>query len=268
MTISKSLKSLALIAACSALNAQAGTAPAPAPAAPAPAPAAATSPWSGSLTLGYDTDYIYRGVEVFGYGRAEDLFTASLDLNYQINDRLTWNIGAWYGNSVADADYDEIDLYTKLLYKVNDSFSFGPSFRFYNYPYILRGNSDQYEIGLEGIWTPCANVTVNAGAFYETESEGFYAELGATYTYKINDTFSLVPGALVSYLDRDSSSFGLGTSDFNHASFFVKAPVALRENVTLTPYVALNVPLDGVDEITLDTQDDEFYGGVSLSVGF
>lgn len=264
MTISKTIKSLALVAACSALNATAGVAPAPAP---MPAPAS-TSLWSGSVTLGYDTDYIFRGVEVFGYGRAEDLFTASLDLNYQVSDRLTWNFNAWYGNSVADADYDELNLYTKLLYKVNDSFSFGPSFRYYSYPYLSGGNSDQYEIGLEAAWVPCANTTVNLGAFYETESEAFYAELGVSYVYKISDRFSLVPGAVVSYRDRDSSSFGASASDFNHAAVFLKAPIALKENVTLTPYVAVNFPLDGVDDVTFDTQDDEVYGGVSLSVGF
>ena len=264
MTLSTTIKSLALIAACSALNAQAGVTPAPV----APAPAPSVSPWSGSVTLGYDSEYIFRGVEVYGYGKANDLFTGSIDLNYQINDRLTWNFNAWYGNSVADADYDEIDLYTKLLYKVNDSFSFGPSFKYYNYPYLDGGNFDQYEIGLEGVWSPCANTSINLGAFYETESEAFYAELGVSYLYKINDRFALVPGAVISYLDRDSSEFGASASGFNHSAVYLKAPITLKENVTLTPYIAVNFPLDAVDDITADSQDDEVYGGVSLSVGF
>lgn len=265
MTISTTIKSLALVVACSALNAQAGVAPAPAP---APLPSPSTSLWSGSVTLGYDTDYYFRGVRVYGNGPgyAEDLFTAALDLNYQINDRLTWNFNAWYGNSVADHDYDEINLYTKLLYKVNDSFSFGPSFKYYTYPFS-SGNLDQYEAGLEGVWTPCANTTVTIGAFYEFESEAFYAEIGASYLFKVTDRISLVPGALVSYVDRDSSKWAPESSDFNHASLFLKAPISLKDNVTLTPYVAVNFPLDGVEDYN-PSQDDEVYGGVSLSVGF
>ena len=264
-------KSLTLLAACSALTAQAGVTPAPA-AAPMSAP---TSLWSGSVSLGYDTDYIYRGIEVFGTGsdgRAEDLVTAALDLNYSINDRLTWNMNAWYGSSAAsNTNYEELDLYTRLLYKVNDQFSIGASFKYYYYPTFSGTSYDsQYEPGIEAVWTPCANTTVNIGAFYETESEAFYAELGVNHVWKINDMFSLVPGAVISYLDRDASAFGSGASDFNHAAIYLKAPIALKSNVTLTPYVAVNIPMDGVDDTTFAPggQDDEFYGGVSLSVGF
>jgi hypothetical protein len=265
MTISNTIKSLALVVACSALNAQAGVAPAP-----APLPSPSTSLWSGSVTLGYDTDYYFRGVRVYGSGSgyAEDLATAALDLNYQINDRLTWNLNAWYGNSVADHNYDEIDLHTKLLYKVSDTFSFGPSFTYYTYPYTTGGGSwDQYEFGLEGVLTPCANTTVGIRALYEIESEAFYAEINASYVWKLTDRISLVPGALVSYVDRDSSKWTPESSDFNHASLFLKAPIGLMDNVTLTPYVAANFPLDGVEDYN-SSQDDEIYGGVSLSVGF
>ena len=108
------------------------------------------------------------------------------------------------------------------------------------------------------------------GVFYETESDQFYGELGLSYLYKINDMFSLVPGALISYIDRDSSSFGSAASDFNHAAVYLKAPITLGSNVTLTPYVAVNIPLDGVDDITFAPggQDEEIYGGAILAVGF
>ncbi len=271
MTNRHIIKSLTLLAACSALTAQAGVTPAPAP---APAP---ESPWFGSVTLGYDTDYIYRGVEVYGTGadgRAQDLVTGSLDLNYRINDRWTWNMNAWYGSSAnSDTNYEELDLYTRLLYKVNDQFSFGPSFKYYYYPTFSGTSYDaQYEPGLEAVWTPCANTTVNIGAFYETESEAFYAELGVNYLYKINDTFALQPGAVISYVDRDSSVFAPSSSDFNHAAIYLKAPITLKSNITLTPYVAVNFPLDGVDDYSQwlndNDQDTTFYGGATLSVGF
>ena len=158
MTIRNLTTSLALLAASSALTAQAGT---PAPAAIAPAPA--SSPWTGSITLGYDTDYIYRGVQVYsGEVYAKDLFTATLDLNYQINDKWSWNINAWYGNSFDDdSNYDELDLYTRLMYKVSDTLSIGPSFKYYYYPVFNHTNYDeQFEPGVEAVWLPCANTTV------------------------------------------------------------------------------------------------------------
>jgi len=270
MTIRQLTTSLAILAASSAFT-HAGT-PAPPPPPPPPEP---VSLWSGSVTVGYDTDYIYRGFEVFdGTAYARDLVTAALDLNFQVNDRLTWNFNAWYGNSFeTDSSYDELDLYTRLLYKVNDSFSFGPSFKYYYYPVFDGTNYDeQFEPGLEFVWVPCANTTVNFGAYYETESEAFYAELGVSHVFKLNDTFSLVPGAVVSYVDREDSAFAPSSSDFNHAAIYLKAPITLKSNLTITPYVAVNFPLDGVDELTgwfpLPDQDEEFYGGVAVSVGF
>jgi hypothetical protein len=274
MTIRHLTTSLALIASAGAL--MAGPEPAP----PPPPPPEPVSPWSGSLTVGYDTDYIYRGFQVVDgdFNYAEDLVSVALDLNYQINDRLTWNFNAWYANSFdPDSNYDELDLYTRLLYKVNDSFSFGPSFKYYYYPVFdnFENIDKQYEPGLEFVWVPCANTTVNFGAFYETESDAFYLELGANHVFKINDTFSLVPGAVISYIDRETSPFAPSSSDFNHAAIYLKAPITLKSNMTLTPYVAVNFPLDGIDELTDYTfgtgvrrQDEEFYAGVALSVGF
>jgi hypothetical protein len=267
---------LSLALAAGSLTAMAGT-PAPAP---APEPAPVTSLWSGSVTLGYDSKYIFRGLYV-----TDDLVTGSLDLNYTISDRLTLNLNAWYANGGGhyntpfDGDYDELNLYVKLLYKVNDQFSFGPSFRYYDYPFD-SSLFEQYEPGLEAVWLPCANTTVNMGVYYETESDALYAELGASYVYKVNDSFAIVPGAVISYLDRDDEtlyldgktlmSTGYDTSGLNHAALYVKAPITLKSNVTLTPYVAYNMPLDTIEDNDglYPGQDDQFYYGATLSVGF
>ena len=256
MTTKTTILSLAL-AAAGCCTATAGVAPAP-----APAPAPETSLWTGSVSLGYDTKYIFRGLHV-----TDDLATATLDLNYALSDRLTLNLNAWYVNGAGHGvNYDELNLYAKLLYKVNDQFSFGPSFRYYDYPFASGG--EQYEPGIEGVWTPCANTVINMGLYYETESDALYAELGASYTHKVTDTFYLVPGAVISYLDRDG--WGVNTSGFNHAALFVKAPITLGSNVTLTPYIAYNIPLETIEDNggLNPGQDDQFYGGATLSVGF
>ncbi len=272
MTIRTITKSLALLATAGALTAHAGVAPS----APAPAPApVSTSLWSGSVTLGYDSEYIYRGLEVFGDGgRAKNLVSGAFDLNYAINDRITWNFNAWYASSAENStDYNELNLYTRLNFKLNDTLSIGPSFKYYYYPFFDGGNDEQYEPGVELTWAPNAGVlagtTVNVGAFYETESEAFYFELGVNHAFKINDQFSIVPGAVISYLDRDSSSFGASASDFNHAAVYIRAPYAFKPNFTVTPYIQWNIPLDAIDDITApNDQDDRVFGGVTVSVGF
>jgi hypothetical protein len=262
MTIRNTIS--AALLACTALSAQAGTiAPGPAP---TPGPINSDF-WTGSVTIGYDTDYIFRGYEI-----SEDNAWMSLDLNFALADRWTLNFNAWYTNST-DSNYDELNLYTRLFYKVNDNFSFGPSFRWYNYPSYGDSDSDQYEPGLEFAWAPCANASVTGGVFYETETETLYVELGGSYTFKLTDRVSLVPGAVISYADTEQtltdgeSMWTDSVNGFNHATIYVKLPIMLKDNVTLTPYVAGNFPLDVVDDITGD-DDEEIYGGVSLSVGF
>jgi hypothetical protein len=272
MTIKTITKSLALVAACTSLTAYAGT-PAPAPAAPAPAPA---DLWTGSVTLGWDSDYIFRGLHV-----TDQSVTAALDLNVALSDTVTLNLNAWYLNGAGSGDpYDELNLYAKLLFKINDQFSIGPSFRYYDYPFA--GGGEQYEPGLELVWLPCPNATVNFGLFYETETDALYAELGASYTHKVNDTFSLVFGGVISYLDRDDfvaaqpllfppiPQSGFDSNGFNHGAIYVKAPITLKSNVTLTPYIAWNIPLEAIEDNggLNPGQDDEFYGGAAITVGF
>lgn len=269
MTTKTTILSLAL--AASSLTALAGT-PAPAP---APAPAPETSLWTGSVTLGYDSKYIFRGLHV-----TDDLATAGLDLNYALSDATSLNLNVWYANGAGHLDdYDELNIYGRLSHKFSDTFTGAVSFRYYDYPSVSGG--EQYEPGLEGVWTPCPNATVNMGIFWETETEALYAELGASYTYKINDTFSLVPGAVISYLDRNDYSVspllidppitsGYDISGMNHAALYLKAPITLKSNVTLTPYIAYNIPMDTIEDNDglNPNQDDQFYGGAALTVGF
>lgn len=259
MTIRNTIS--AALLACTALSAQAGVMPAST--GPGPAPTPSSDFWSGSVTIGYDTDYIFRGVEV-----SEDNFNAALDLNFALNDRWTLNLNAWYTTSTTEVtgpgiEYDELNLYGRLFYKVNDQFSFGPSLRYYTYPSV-PGAEDEIEAGLEFAYAPCANSSVTFGAFYNDDLDTIYLELGASYTFKLTDRISLVPGAVISYRDVDDTP----VSDFNHASVYVKLPITLKDNVVLTPYVAGNFPLDAVDDLTNPDQDDEIYGGVSLTVGF
>lgn len=223
-----------------------------------------TSMFSGSVTLGYDTDYVYRGFEVLSADgeEATNLVWGALDVNAALSDKLSLNFNTWYASS-ADSNYDELDMYTRLTYNLGPV-SIGPSFKWYHYPHYPTSIDNQYELGLEMFASPVENLALSTGAFYEFEAEQWYFQVDANYTFKINDSFSLVPGATLSYIDVDSAEFALDLSDFHHAAIYLKAPVKLAKNVVLTPYIAANFPLSDIDEV----QDDIVYGGASLSVSF
>jgi len=219
---------------------------------------------TGSVSLGYDTQYIYRGFEILSADgeEADHLVWGALDVNAALTDKLSLNFNAWYASS-AGADYDELDLYTRLTYNLGPV-QIGPSFKYYHYPRYPSPVDNQYEVGLELFASPVENLAIGLGGFYEFEAEFWYFQLDANYTIKLCDWASLVPGATVSFVEVESADFALDLDGFHHITAYLKAPIKLAKNVVLTPYIAGNFPLSDID----DVQDNIVYGGASLAVSF
>jgi len=228
---------------------------APAPIAPPPP----EEPLGVTLTVGYDSDYVYRGVEF-----AKNLVTAAIDINVPVNQMWTINAGAWYGDSVDDSfvlggSYHELDLYAAVLAKVG-AFTIGPKYQ--HYFFFGDGGhalSDIDEVGLTAS-APLGPIDWVGGAYYDFTADGWYLETGISHTFKINEWLSLVPAALISY-----ASDYYGVDGFNHIKLSLSAPIRLSKTATLTPYVAGNIPIDSLKDLG---EDERIYGGVSLSVSF
>ncbi|MEQ1843234.1 MAG: TorF family putative porin, partial [Verrucomicrobiales bacterium] len=142
----------------------------------APAPVQpAEEPLGFSVTVGYDSHYIFRGVEF-----AENLVSAAIDGTLPLTDMLSLNVGAWYGTSADDSgilggSFHELDLYAALLADLGPA-TVGVKFT----EYLFDGDSafnDAPEIGLL-LSTTAGPVDVIAGAYYDFEAEGFYFETG------------------------------------------------------------------------------------------
>lgn len=226
--------------------------------APAPVQPAEEEPLGITATIGYDTNYVYRGINF-----ADNLVTAALDGNFAINDTLSINAGAWYGSSVDDSfvlggSYEELDLYAALMAKLGAA-TVGLKYQHYFY----FGDSDVLEdideLGLL-LATAVGPVDLVAGAYYDFTAEGFYFETGVSHTFAVTDRISLVPAALISYGEDY-----YGVSGFNHVKLSLSAPIKLTKTATLTPYIAGNLPIDALDGLG---EEDRVYGGVTLSVSF
>ncbi len=211
-----------------------------------------------TLSGGYDTNYVYRGINF-----ADNLVTVALDGNFAISDTLSINAGAWYGSSVDDSfvlggSYEELDVYAALMAKVGAA-TVGLKYQHYFYFGDSSVLEDINEIGLL-LSAPVGPVDVIAGAYYDFTAEGFYFETGVSHTFAVTDRISLVPAALIAY-GQDY----YGVSGFNHVKLSLSAPIKLTKTATLTPYIAGNIPLDELDALG---EEDRVYGGVTLSVSF
>jgi hypothetical protein len=253
------LNSLILLALSGlAASAFAGT-PAKAPA--AIQPVVEEEPLGVTLSVGYDTHYIFRGVQF-----AENLVWGQIDATIPLTDMLSLNVGGWYGTSADDSgvpgpggSFHELDLYGALLVDLGEV-TLGLKYTRYIYDGESAGTLDDVnEVGIT-LATTLGPVDVIGGAYYDDVADGFYFETGISHTFEVTDRISIVPAALISFADDY-----YGVSGFNHIKVGVSVPIKLTKTATLTPYIAGNIPIDALDDLG---EDDQIYGGVALSVTF
>lgn len=237
----------------------AGFAQAGAPAAKAPAPVAPVDDSLGfSATIGYDSKYVFRGVD---YG--DSLITASLSIPLKLTDNLTFTFAPWYGSAAGGGrfgeDYDELDLFAGLAYDAGFA-TLGVGYTWYYFPF---SGFDTSEPSIT-IAKSFGSVNWFAGAYLDVEadagSEGFYYETGLNTTIALTDKLSLVPEAKVSY-----GTDYYGVDGFNNVVVKLGLPYALTKTATLTPYVAGSIAIDALEALG---EDSYLIGGVSLTVTF
>ena len=248
----------------------AGTAPAPAPSAPvddAGSPllnaarpciclgadntsvTSAEDPFTASLAFSYDTTFFCRGMDM-----GDDVWSAWLNADVRVMENLTWTVTSRYLD-VDETNFRELHMYTGLFYRAG-IVSFGPSFRWYhNFEGGMMENA--YDLGFQTL-VNAGPIDITAGYFYETESEGHFFEVGLSSRIPITDRFSLVPAVEIGYTD----GWMMPIKGWNHVGLRLAAPIRVIGELTVTPWIGGNLPLEALD----GGQDDELVGGVSLSI--
>ncbi len=208
-------------------------------------------PLGFEVGLGYDSKYVFRGVD-FG----DHSVWASLDYAMPITDSIDFGIGAWYESILDEGDsYEELDLLAGLSFAFG-SFDAGLGVIWYYFP---DDGSDALEIG-GSLGTSVGPVDLGSYVGYDESTDGWYFEASAETTIELTDNIALVPGALISYADSY-----YGVSGWNNVGLSLALPIALSDTATVTPYVAGSLAIDSLLAIG---EDDHFYGGVALSVTF
>ena len=234
-----------------ALFANAGD-PAPEPLPPAPAPEASGLFDEVGLTLssGWDSHYMFRGVN-FG----ENLIWTDVNLSVPVAEALELELGAWYA-SLANDDYTELDLYAGIAYSITDSLTIGLGYIWYDFP---SGGEEINEFGAS-IGYSISGVDLSGAYYYDDVTDGSYFEVGAGYSIDLSDAVSLDPGVVVGFGDDY-----YGVNGGNHVGLTLGLPIQLTKSATLSPYIAYNIPIDSLDNAG---EPEKFYGGVSLAVSF
>jgi hypothetical protein len=206
-----------------------------------------------TLTAGWDSTYLFHGVDV-----GDNWLWSKLDYNLALNDKLSFNLGAFYGH-LFDYTYNELDVYGGLTYNAGPV-NIGAGFTWYHY---FDGSTleNQYEPYLS-VSSNGLPVDVYFTGYYDFEVDGTYLETGLSKTIKLCESASLVPSVNVGY------NLGYNTDEdgWNHVGVRLALPITLSKTATLTPYIAGNFALDATEGFF--AEDNVFLGGISLSVKF
>jgi hypothetical protein len=226
----------------------------------------------GEISVGYETDYIFKGVAFAG----DSVWT---DVNYTFDGlAVPVTVGAWYLNGINDsaqgAAFDELNLYVSAALGTFAGFDVDLGYTHYTFP-EFRSNIAPlggYGEANLGISRSLGFIDLKYSLAYAfggggAAPSGWFHQLGAEKAVSLTDDISLVLGAGVAYSDGYWDGSG-----WNHYYATASLPISLNCRTTLTPYIGY---IGGPDTWIVDgifggiePQSDILHGGVALSVSF
>lgn len=211
---------------------------------------------------GYHSIYEFRGVD-FG----DDLFEGGIDFSTDLAEGLSLSGGAWYADTNG-GNFDELDLYiglTKTIGKVDVSVGY----TYYAFPGTSSANTEEVYLGVATELECGLGLSLT---YYEDIDviDGGYLEFEASKSYELSPcvNLDLAVGAAWSF-DYNADVDGGSLDGFNHYYVSVSAPWAIRDNMTLTPYIKfVGAASDFDNEFGATASEDLFLGGLILSYSF
>lgn len=248
------------------------------------------TPWyNAALSTGWDSLYMFRGVNVLrgndSYGSGLYWTDANFTWNITENDFL--NVGGWmaFGTQNAANGYKEFDAYTKYTHTIGD-LSLGLGYTFYyifSEPELFANElnvSAAYAFKLGDVTiTPSATYFFNLGPDFEdlqdqtgavpTASSYLQFRVDATVpVYK--DIVSLAPwagfGLNFDYNSKPNSSGEVKSFDgANNVELGLAIPVKINSVITVSAYGAYSYAFYDLGGVT---EPNTFWGGAKVAFSF
>ncbi|MCF6311475.1 MAG: hypothetical protein L3J39_03405 [Verrucomicrobiales bacterium] len=235
----------------------------------------AESTFSGEISAGYDTRYIFRGLW-FG----DNAVWGNVSIAKEITSKLTWSSNVFY-TDIMDNDlaYSEYNLGTALSYE-SEVGTFGIGLTYFRFLDGFSGNNgtgpggqkDTTELYVSYSRELFYGITGSLLAAYDFRIDAQYLEAGLGKTWKFNDVLSLDAAAAVGYGLNDYYSQALSGDDanaFTHVLVSVGLPIKITETAVLRPHVSANFSGDARSRGNAGSiGDEEVFYGVSFAVSF
>jgi hypothetical protein len=242
------------------------------------------TPWySASLSTGYDSLYMFRGVNVLrnsgGYGNGLWSTTASFTWNISENDFLT--VGGWMAFGLGNAGgYRELNVPVNYVHTFGDlSVGLGYTF-YYTFPQgsqffaneVNASAAYNFDLGFMSL-TPSVTYFFNFGP----DSDTGYGSVPVASSYLdlrvagsipvIGDAVSIDPWVAFGLnFDYNTESTELTPfSGANNLEFGIAIPWAINDVITLSAYGAYSIAFEDLGGVT---QPNTIWGGGKVTFAF
>jgi hypothetical protein len=240
------------------------------------------APWSGAIAQGWDSLYMYRGVNQLpgfgGYGSS--ISWTALTLAWAPTEADTFSVDTWTAFGLGGADYKEFDVTAAYARSIGD-LSLAAAYALYavlSSPGGLYCHELSISAEYEFRWGPAVLTPSLEYAFTlgPSPEHGGYVQPGAGYFEARLDAVAPVIPGLVDFspwiaaglnFDYNSRDIGNGPEPFtgaNHLEAGVSLPVTISARLSVVPYVAFSQawqPLPG-------TKRSTFWGGAAVTFSF
>jgi len=235
--------------------------------------------WNADLSTGWDSLYMFRGVNLLpdfqGYGSSLYWTDLSVTFNLTENDSLT--IGSWLAFGLGDTNYKELDVYAAYTRSFGDfELSLGYVLYailsapggLYSNEVFIDGNYT-FELGAVSI-TPGISYFFNVGPApgnggFASQASSFLQPYIVTAVPLIGDVVGLeLTNAFGTNFRYNAKSNGNIFNGGNNYEIILALPVTVTENISFSPYVAYSYQWQDL----VGTEPSTFWGGGSVSFSF
>ncbi len=208
--------------------------------------------------IGYNSEYIYRGVDL-----GSDAFEYGLDFSGSCDCGLDWAAGIWFiSPDNEDGNIDELDIYGE----VSKDVGFGTlalGFTAYTYD----SGADDSEVYLSAS-TELAGLSAGLSVFFGTDgilTDQVLIEGSLGYSFDFSNKVSGELSISAGYIADEGDGGYAGDDGYAYGNVSLSASYALSDEMTLSPYISYT---DGQSDILGASAYRGTYAGVSLAYSF
>jgi hypothetical protein len=209
--------------------------------------------------VGYNSEYIYRGVEL-----GKDAYEYGLDFAGSSDSGLDWSAGIWsISPDGEDGNVDELDIYASVSKDLGIG-SVAAGFTVYTYD---GGATDDAEVYL-GFSTQSCGVDLGLTVFYGTDGaiqDQVLLEGTIGYSFEVDSKTTANIGIAYGYMLDEGLAGNYSNDDGEvYASATISLDYAVSDTITFSPYISY---IEGEDNRIANAADGVI-GGASVSFSF